>query len=49
MRRNAELVGAELVEAVPVAQPDELLLECADEALDDGVAGGPPDGRVAVC
>ena len=34
--------------AVPVAKPDELLLERADEALDDGIAGRASDGREGV-
>src|SRR5688572_4023925 len=40
--------SAQLVGAVPVAKPDELLLERADEALDDGIAGRATDGREGV-
>src|SRR5215475_9955445 len=40
--------SAQFVSTVPVAQPDELFLERADEALDDGVAGRATDGREGV-
>src|SRR5690606_23355999 len=40
--------GTQLVGALPVAEPDELLLERADEALDDGVAGRTRNGRERV-
>lgn len=39
---------AEFVGAVPAPQPDQLLLERADETFDDGVAGRSADGREGV-
>ena len=35
--------AAEVLEGVPVACPDELDLQGLDEALGEGVAGGPAD------